>query len=57
MVCYSHLFYNFPKIVVIHILKGFGIVNKVEVDDFWNYVVLLMIHQMLAINLWFLCLF
>ena len=34
MVWYSHLFKNFPESVVIHTIKGFGIVNKVEVDIF-----------------------
>ena len=34
MVCYSHLFKNFPQLVVIHTIKGFGIVNKAEVDIF-----------------------
>ena len=35
MVCYSHLFKNFPRfIVVIHTVKDFGIVNKAEVDVF-----------------------
>ena len=34
MVWYSHLFKNFPQVVVIHTVKGFGIVNKVEVDVF-----------------------
>ena len=34
MVWYSHLFKNFPQFVVIHKLKGFGIVNKEEVDVF-----------------------
>ena len=29
---YSHLFQNFPQFVVIHTVKGFGIVNKAEVD-------------------------
>ena len=28
VVWYSHLFKNFPKFVVIHTVKGFGIVNK-----------------------------
>ena len=32
MVWYSHLFKNFPQFVVIHTLKGFGIVNKAEID-------------------------
>ena len=34
MVWYSHLLKNFPHFVVIHIVKGFGIVNKAEVDVF-----------------------
>ena len=34
MVCYSHLFQNFPQFIVIHTVKGFGIVNKAEVDVF-----------------------
>ena len=34
MVWYSHLFKNFPQFVVIHIVKGFGIVNKAEIDVF-----------------------
>ena len=34
MVWYSHLFQNFPQFVVIHTVKGFGIVKKAEVDDF-----------------------
>ena len=34
MVLYSHLFKNFPPFVVIHTVKGFGVVNKVEVDVF-----------------------
>ena len=32
MVWYSHIFKNFPQFVVIHIVKGFGVVNKAEVD-------------------------
>ena len=34
MVWDSHLFQNFPQFVVIHTVKGFGIVNKAEVDVF-----------------------
>ena len=34
MVWYSHLFKNFPQFVVIHTDKGFGVVNKAEVDVF-----------------------
>ena len=32
MVWYSHLFKNFPQFVVIHTVKGFGVVNKAETD-------------------------
>ena len=32
MIWYSHLFQNFPQFVVIHTVKGFGIVNKAEID-------------------------
>ena len=32
MVWYSHLLKDFPQFVVIHTVKGFGIVNKAEVD-------------------------
>ena len=34
MVWYSHLLKNFPQFVVIHTVKGFGIVNKADVDVF-----------------------
>ena len=34
VVWYSHLFNNFPQFVVIHTVKGFGIVNKAEIDVF-----------------------
>ena len=34
VVWYSHLFQNFPQFIVIHTVKGFGIVNKAEVDVF-----------------------
>ena len=34
MVWYSHVFQNFPQFVVIHTVKGFGIVDKAEVDVF-----------------------
>ena len=37
MVWYSHLFKNFPQLVVIHRAKGFSIVNEVEVDDFLEF--------------------
>ena len=34
MVWYSHLFKKFPEFVVVHTIKGLGIVNKAEVDNF-----------------------
>ena len=34
MVWYSHVFQNFPQFFVIHTVKGFGIVDKAEVDVF-----------------------
>ena len=34
VVCYSHLLKNFPQFVVFHTVKGFGVVNKAEVDVF-----------------------
>ena len=33
MVWYSHLFKNFPQFIVIHTVKGFGIVNEAEIDE------------------------
>ena len=34
VVWYSHLFQNFPQFIVIHTVKGFGIVNKAEIGVF-----------------------
>ena len=45
----SHLFQNFPQFIVIHTVKGFGIVIKAEIDVFWNSLAFLMIQRMLAI--------
>ena len=55
VVWYSNLFQNFPQFAVAHTVKGFGIVNKAELDFFfffWNYLAFTMIQWMLAI--WFL---
>ena len=55
MVWYSHLLQNFPQFIVIHTVKGFGIVNKPEIDVVVVVVVVLdslafsMIQRMLAI--------
>ena len=37
VVWYSHLLKNFPQFVVMHTIKGFGIVNKAEVDFFFFF--------------------
>ena len=34
VVWYAHLFQNFPQFIGIHTVKGFGIVNKAEIDVF-----------------------
>ena len=56
VVWYSHLFQNFPQFIVIHTVKGFGIVNKAETDVFlelscffpWS-------SGCWQFDLWFLC--
>ena len=37
VIWYSHLFQNFPQFIVIHTVKGFGIVNKSEIDVFLKF--------------------
>ena len=37
VVQYSHLLQNFPRFIVIHTVKGSGIVNKAEVDIFLEF--------------------
>ena len=37
MVWYFHLLKNFPQFVVIHTVKGFGVINKAEVDFFLEF--------------------
>ena len=37
MVWYFHMFKNVPQFVVIHTIKGFGIVNKAEIDVFLEF--------------------
>ena len=49
VVWYSQFFKNFPQFVVIHTVKGFGIVNKAKVDVFLELSTLLMIRQILVI--------
>ena len=48
-VWYSRLFQNFPQFIVIHTVKGFGIINKEQVDVFLELSYFLMIQQMKAI--------
>ena len=49
VVWYSHFFKNFPQLVVMHIVKDFGVVIKAKVDFFCNSLAFLMIQWMLAI--------
>ena len=49
MVWYSCLLKNFPQFIVIHTVKGFGIVYKAEVDVFLELLLFLMIQRMSAI--------
>ena len=37
MVWYSHLFKSFPQFVMIHTVKGFGVVDETEVDVFLEF--------------------
>ena len=37
MVWYSYLLKNLPEFVVIHTVKGFGVVNKAEIDVFLEF--------------------
>ena len=56
MVWYSHLFQNFPQFSVIHTVKGFGIVNRTEVDVFLK-LSFLCSNRCWQFDLWFLGLF
>ena len=49
VVWYSHLFQNFPQFIMIHTVKGFGMVNKAEIDVFLELFCFSMIQRMLAI--------
>ena len=57
VVWYSHLWKNFPQFFVIHTVKGFGIVNKAEVDVFLDLLHFLWSNKCWQFDLWFLCLF
>ena len=58
VVWYSHLFQNFPQFVVIHTVKGFGVVNKTEADVFSGTILLFQwSNGCWQFDLWFCCLF
>ena len=57
MAWYPHLFQNFPEFVVIHTVKGFGIVNKAEIDVFLELSCFFDDPTDVGNLLWFLCLF
>ena len=57
MVWYFHLFQNFPQFIVIHTVKGFGIVNKAEIDVFLELSCFFDDPTDVGNLLWFLCLF
>ena len=52
-----HLLKNFPRFVAIHTVKGFGIVNKAEVDVFLELLLFWWSNGYWQFDLWFLCLF
>ena len=57
VVWYSHLFKNFPQFVAIHTVKGFSIVNEVEVDFFRISLLFLWSYRCWQFDLWFLSFF
>ena len=57
MVWYFHLLKNFPQLVVIHMVKDFGIVNKAEVDVFLELFCFFDDPVDAGNLIWFLCLF
>ena len=50
MVWYSHLFQNFQQFVVIHTVKGFGVINKAEVDAFLELACFFMMFSAYKLN-------
>ena len=56
MVWYSYLLKNFPQFVVIHTVKGFGVVNKAKVDVFMELSCFFNDSVDVGFDLWFLCL-
>ena len=55
---YSHLIKNFPQFIVIHTVKGLGIVNKAEIHFFSGTLLLFRWSSgCWQFDLWYLCLF
>ena len=57
VVWYSHRFKTFPQFAVIHTVKGFGIVNKAEIDVFLELLLFRWSNGCWLFDLWLLCLF
>ena len=57
MVWYSYRFQNFPQFIVIHTVKGFGIVSQAEIDVFLELSWFFDDPSDVGFDLWFLCLF
>ena len=60
MIWYSHLLKNFPQFVLIHTIKGFGLVNEAEVNVFLELSCFCLFDDPTDVckcDLWFLCLF
>ena len=53
----SHLFQDCPQFIVVHTVKGFGIVNKAEIDVFLGLVLFRWYSECWQFDIWFLCLF
>ena len=52
VVWYSHLFQNFPQLIVIHTVKGCGIVNKAEIDVFLDLSCFYCLANNIYLRLW-----
>ena len=57
MAWYSHLLKSFPQLIMIHTVKGFGVLNEIGVDVFLEFPCFLYDPVNVRNSLWFLCLF
>ena len=57
VVWYSHLFQNFPQLIVIHTVKGFSAANEAEADVFLKVSCFFYDPMDVGSLIWFLCLF